>query len=124
MPYTPPATTSTGKRHDATEGPFYVTSGCIVDGRGNLVATRYSWTRLDAETGETKEVRGREDAIDPCEADANCHLLAASWDMRQALLAMLAEHGGTYPDSPATAAARAALTRSYGFAYLSQRGKE
>jgi len=84
-------------------------------GRNNLVATRYSWTRLDPETGATTDSVSLEGRIDPVEADANCHLLAAAWDLQKALLSLVNGEEG------AREKALRALDRSYGNAYLSQK---
>ena len=57
---------------DFTPGPWTRESGMILDGRRNIVASRYSWRHAD-----TDNVK-RDVAISPTEADANQRLLAAA----------------------------------------------
>jgi hypothetical protein len=71
-------------KYEHTPGPWSRSGGCILDKRGNLVAARYSWKALNAD-GYSVEVRGREDAIEPVEADANAHLIAAAPELEDAL---------------------------------------
>jgi len=68
-----------------TEGPWHVDGGVVVDARQNVVAVRYSRRRLNAD-GEMVDGPG---VITPCEADSNCHLMAAAPDLADAVRRLL-----------------------------------
>ena len=65
----------------STPGPWLVNSGCVVDSRGNIIATRHSRRHLEKPEGYGD--------IQPAEADRNTHLMAAAPELLGALLALL-----------------------------------
>lgn len=95
-----------------TPGPWYTTSGQVVDGRGNILATRHSWRHLSSDYPKGN--------VSPTEADSNGHLMAAAPSLLKAVEALLKVRGDDWSDTSEKAAkmAEAAIAKAKGGAFL------